>query len=292
MRIVVVHGFGGRNFDHKYAEAMRERTRLVGSPISVETFAWDSRYVDTMSFNSETLLRDWNEAKKNAQGAAAQLAAYIGQISDDVYVVGFSLGCRVILDAVDRIVREGRRVRGLFLLGAAVDYREPIYMAAKHAEFGLFNYYSPKRDTVLNKFYKSVEGYPASGSHGFVDLGQGENFARNYRVACSHRLGNGYTMVAEAIAEMILHFENKTVSGDVERSGEVETLGGHVLWNNIYRRGHLLIQRGPVITDALRCHYRLIDRSAKNKRLAWSRTLSPLLREIESRASGEPLTSD
>lgn len=117
----------------------------------------------------------WSRAKANADSAGLSLASWMrahGDNYDSVTVLGYSLGARVALKAINDL--DGATVDSVGLLGAAVppesvcsEYRWGIESAV---DGGVYNYHSTN-DTIVCSVYRVPEGHSALGCRGAACAG-------------------------------------------------------------------------------------------------------------------------
>lgn len=112
----------------------------------------------------------WHVARARADMTGAVLAdAIVRSDLDDVVLVGFSLGGRVMVSAAESLAasaRERPRIRSMHLMGAAAGTRRP-WLAIEHAvREQIWNYWS-RNDTVLRYLFRAAEaGTKAIGCEG------------------------------------------------------------------------------------------------------------------------------
>ncbi len=274
--VIFVHGFGGQDYDSKYAQAMRDRAIKVGARLDVETHDWHSGSI------TGAVGKNWIDAKARTPAIGVELAARVRRWAEGgrpVYLVAHSLGAQVVLHALRELGRDLRSVPAVFWLGAAV----PQHQALDGIEFGettrLYNYFSPKWDKVLANAWTLAEGGPAAGAVGLMGYGDDGSPVFNLKVQSYHSLMGGYLGVAEAIAELVLHWNGRVSEAKVnEWLKGWSTGGGPDQWDEILRRGEWIIQRNVKFGQ-----YRAIDRGPGHRRQGVKRMLGPLLRELYAR---------
>ena len=163
---VFVHGFdtdATAARDQAYtAEVALDELR----PAPVAAYSWESAL-------------DWDDAKRTADAAADPLADWLVEWADEdgrpVHLLGYSLGARVCLEALDRLVDEERSavVASISLLGGAV----PHDSVARGGRYGstiadakpaVVNFHS-RNDRVLGWVYRLSDRTRAVGHGGISD---------------------------------------------------------------------------------------------------------------------------
>jgi len=267
MRIICIHGFGGKSYDTDIAAAIRTTSqRLRG--LAVETYSWNSGRVA-----SGTIGADWLDAQENRKREAPKLAGYLEQWNEEIVVVAFSLGCWLLLDAIEANgATLPAPVSKVFFLGAAVPHNYPLRALRWPARFTANNYYSPRADWVLANAWRKAQGIPAAGEVGFADGEAGEAPVSNLRVHRAHKMLFNYKAIAAAVGEFICFQRGYRSPDPVNMEPEAKrTWGGHHMWDQIVRHRGLLVQRHSWVE-----HYRILE-EATRKRIASASSLSALL---------------
>lgn len=266
MRIVCVHGFGGKSYDSEIAETIRTRSHELKG-LAVETYAWDSGQI-----TSKWTVADWNDAQEKRKAEAPKLSKYLKERDDELVVVAFSLGCWLLLDSF----MNGKRavpshISRIFFLGAAAPHTYQLRLLQWPQSLVAINYFSPRADWVLGRLYKNAMGIPAAGEVGFADGLANEAPVMNLRVHRAHSMLFNFHSTARTIAELICFEQGyrSTVAASLDEG--TTTLGGGTFWDQVIRHRGLLIQRHSWFN-----HYRVLEESTK-KRVAWSTSLSALL---------------
>ena len=199
-------------------------------------------------------------------------------------LVSYSLGCRVVSQALTQMHQPLKQVLGVYFMGAAMTADSTVHQNCLPEGAWISNYYSPHFDEALKFSYYNAEGAHAGGEVGFSD----STLFQNYRTCCTHvhkggPLQRDYSNLAGAILEQSLLRAGIDLPGHKPGLNLVlPVFSGVMHWNDILAVRHedqtLLIQQ-HVNTR----HYRLVAVSAKGKRrrLGWSRSLGPLLEKHE-----------
>jgi len=267
-KIIYIHGFGGKEPYSEFEKKMRLFFESINfrNKISIESYPWNSQHIDLKRI---TYL--WEEAKKEAVYEAEKLAIYLKNLEKEnthYYLIAFSLGTFVVLNALN-LMNEFNFIKKIIFMGSASPKNFKITAKINNK---IINYYSIKKDKVLENLYGNIEGIPAGGLVGFDDL---NNFI-NIKTNCVHKLGHNYLNLAEAIGYLITFNENFITEGSVNLNWEISTMGGKVFWDDIYENDKIIIQQNDYIFK----RYRAIDKIS-NKRLCWSKNLHAVLKEMQ-----------
>ena len=284
IKFVYVHGFGERRFPPAFEKKMKAFLKPVKGDFEVETFRWNSLKLDLTK-----VIDQWREAKKNADAEAERFAGEViekYEKEETPYVlIGYSLGSKVIAEALKYPDKELKYLRGIYFLGSALPKNYKVDTKILPKDFKIMNYFSGYLDTVLGLSYYVAEGAEAGGEAGFDDE---ENFI-NLRTVCTHvhkggPLQRDYSNLAEAIGYVTLFNENILINeGQANFNLEMKVTSGVVNWNNIYElkegsKTYLIQQH--VNTG----YYRLllVDEQGKRTRKGWGRNLHTVLEELKA----------
>lgn len=232
---VYVHGFGGKRDDPRFCVNMKEFLAKVNYDCEIRNYPWDSVDIKVMKAGA-----NWLEAKKRAKAEAPRFkSAVIDKLeSDDTpYVlVGYSIGSRVVLDALAASKNRPRMLRGVYFLGSAMTRDTTIDRSRLPVGMKITNYHSPVRDTVHQVAFNFIEEIPAGGRAGFADTNVFENLA----VSCSHIYKaalphTDYSQLAHSIGYVALLKERVFVPGDTSMNIPSPVGDGNVWWNKILR---------------------------------------------------------
>lgn len=173
--LVVVNGFGSRNDSDPSrwidAALFSGRTSYLLRYDSQEFPSEDPSVVDLI-FSSAEFRSRWDKALLAASRASSFLVRWVSRwvrSGKSVYLVGFSLGARVVFDAASQLDPYFQPRVSVFLIAGAVDSADPRWPLCSSCRIS--NVYS-ERDSVLSYLYSSVSSSRAAGSchvpHSFV----------------------------------------------------------------------------------------------------------------------------
>ena len=276
-RVIYIHGFGGREFFPENARRLGQEFRGFHRDLSVEAWEWESG-----SLSKDSVGREFNDANKKADVEGVKLANALrdGRFGERFHIVAFSLGCRVALQAL-RELRAGCRPESVILMAPAVPHNEKLSTIAVRPKRPILTYYSPKSDKVLRHLYRAMSGDPAAGELGFVEGTTTSELVRNLRVTRSHKLVGNYGGFIQPLAELLCWLDEQPVEGSAPKSVGSKTLGGKVLWDEVYREGSLIVQANTFWMTVGKPFYRLIDTSRGDLELIHGWRLAPLLQLAE-----------
>ena len=181
----------------------------------------------------------WQSSQKRADQEAGRFRR---QIIDKLeaeqchYVlVGFSVGSRVIMGALEDIDVPLRNRCGVYFLGSAMTRDTTLADRSALPEgMRIINYHSPLRDTVHGAAFNFMSEIPAGGQVGFDDHAVFEN----RRVSCSHtHKGIGvhidYSGLAGPIAALELYRRGFRIPGKTKFNIAMPVGEGSAWWNKI-----------------------------------------------------------
>jgi hypothetical protein len=280
---VYVHGFGeGGKAEIPFPRELNNFLTANQVNAKVITYKWDNRKLDYVG-----IVPQWLKTRDKADAAgklfSQEILVPLEAAGVPYYLIGYSLGSRVIAESLKCGNDKLKNLRGIYFLGSALkhDYR----IATKNIPPGLKinNYYSPLFDQVLKTSFHVIEGSKAAGEIGFDD----EVRIDNYRTVCTHAYKGGplqrdYSDLAPALAYLALFNENILLKGKpVSFNIEMPVMKGTVNWNDIVRfkckNGIMLVQHNAN-TNWFRAVY--IDKNGKRKRKAWASNMHSLLEKL------------
>jgi|APSaa5957512622_1039677.scaffolds.fasta_scaffold09631_1 hypothetical protein len=232
---VYVHGFGGVKANPRFCVNLREFVAEVPYRCEVRNYPWDSVRIDVMKAGAK-----WQEAETKAD---IEAEAFKKRIIDPLeaektpYVlVGFSVGSRVVLRALERSAGSLQMLRGVYFLGSAMTRTTSIKEGTLPAGMRITNYHSPHKDTVHRLAFNFMKSTDAGGYTGFADT----KIFENYPVSCSHtHKGIGahidYSQLAYAIGYVALLQDRLFVPGSTSYNIPTRVANGHRWWNKILR---------------------------------------------------------
>ena len=285
---VYVHGFGGVKESPEFCDNLREF--LVAEEVESEVinYEWDSVKVDVLHAGASWI--------KSQESADAEALKFKREVIDKLeregrpYVlVGFSVGSRVVLKALEATESKLEGLRGVYFLGSAMAKDTPLKnRAAMPKGMRITNYHSPLRDIVHRVSFNFMSETPGGGQVGFDD----EKIFENYVVSCSHAhkgigISTDYSGLAEAIAFLELYEHGVMIPGRTKLNWETSVMEGDVWWNKI-RTVSVPSSEGDSVTVELEQHttrpgyYRAlrIGADGKRTRVARGENLHAILKEL------------
>jgi hypothetical protein len=279
---IYVHGFGERRFPPAFEKKMKVFLKPLAEQASVVTYRWDSQELNVIK-----VMKQWQAANRNAVAEGKTFAAdviekYEGE-KVSYYLVGYSLGCKVIMESLKHVDKPLRNLGGIYFLGAALpkDFRVKSEMLPPQMK--IVNYYSGDFDSALKISFSTAEKIKAGGEVGFLN----DKIFQNYRTVSTHvhkggPLQRDYSILAEPIGFLALHREKILIEGEGANFNlESQVWSGSLHWNDLCQfdreDGKLLIQ-----LNANTGHYRAVSISEDGKRTrkAWGSDLHSLLMEL------------
>lgn len=286
MVFIYVHGFGeGGKQSIPFDRALKQQIAREQLNAAVIAYQWDSSRI---AFHD--IFDAWDAARDRADRSGAHLyrtvIAPLEESRTPYCIIGYSLGTRVVADALNGIEKPLTHLRGITFVGSALNSDVELDLRAIPTGLTLKNYYSPAFDYVLKTSFHVAEGARAAGAVGFAD----HPGIVNYRTVCTHAykgsfLQRDYSDLAAALIEMS-YFEQglslpRREAVSVEDSA---VLAGRFQWSDIVlqrrQSGHLLIQH-----NANSNSYRVVAVGSHGSRRcrARSQSLYALLRHCEER---------
>ncbi len=283
---VFVNGMGGRKAQPAFVTNLRKFFSSVNAGVDVRSYTWDSPAIDVFKLRMSG--RKLDASKKTADKEAVKFSAELDRLERTgtaYYVIGYSLGARVITKALERRRNRLRKLKGLIFLGAAIPHTTTINSRALPVGLRIYNYHSPKLDQVLAG-YEIIERVAAGGANGFKDT----KLFLNYRVSCTHLHKPGihgdYSQMATAIRYLILFTENVFVEGKTRFNLRSKVLKGHLRWNDILSFPGIRLNRKVTTIliqqdNHLPSHFRAVSLNGeKRKREAWGFNMHALLYKL------------
>ena len=283
---VYLHGFGGVKEKPRFVANMKEFLETVDYACEVRNYEWDSVDIHVLKAGA-----NWLKAERQADAEAVRFKRDVMDRLEEentpYVIIGFSVGSRVVLRAIEQSGGDLRMLRGVYFLGSAMTRDTTI--ATKYLPQGMkiVNYHSPSRDSVHRIAFNFMADIPAGGQVGFED----ESAFDNYAVSCAHAYkGVGphidYSQLAYAIGYVALFKERVFVQGDTAYNIPTRVSGGDVWWNKILRMdytsneqaGTLEIEQLNMNLDYFRAVF--ISGSGERRRLARGNNLHAILDEL------------
>lgn len=277
---IYVHGFGENREVVPFEAKMREFLKPLPLRAAVVTYRWDRLDLDLTR-----IVHQWTQAKARADQAAVELRRDLTALEArraPYVIIGYSLGARVVAEALKAAPARLGHLRGVYFLGAALPHDYTFDAHALPAGMKIQSYYSSAFDEVLKIPFYNAEGMAAGGEVGFDD-GQ---HVQNRRTVCTHvhkggPLQRDYSNLAPVIGALTFYREGIFIKGaPVKFNLAMGVMSGAAHWNDIIdfdaQPAPLLIQQ-----NANTGHFRAValGPDGKRTRLAWGTSLHELLRE-------------
>jgi len=274
---VYIHGFGGEKESPQFCVNMREFLSKTRTPARVENYPWDSVKIDILKAGAS-----WRESEKKADEESLRFAAGIidkyEQARTPYVLIGFSVGSRVVLGALEARKGKLKALQGVYFLGSAMARDATLSKNVLPAGMKIVNYHSPLRDTVHKTAFSFMSGPPAGGEAGFDD----------YAVSCTHAYkGVGvhldYSQLAVPIAYVALFKKGILIPGRLSFNIAGGVGKGDVWWNKVLRvSAELGDKRVPVVIEQsnMKAEYfraLMIKKDGTRERIARGRNLHAIL---------------
>ncbi len=233
LTFVYLHGFGGVKKDPAFCRNLREYLGEWDLSVEVVNYEWDSVRLNPLKAGAS-----WLKAQRRADEEAVAFGLRLDELEREAapYVlVGFSVGSRVVLQALERRDKPLEHLAGVYFLGSAMTKDTSLKQRSALPEgFTIINYHSPRRDEVHRSAFNFMSEIPAGGQVGFDDV----TLFANFRVACSHAYkGVGihidYSGLAEAIAAIELYRHGVRLPGDTMFNVKTRVGDGDLWWNQV-----------------------------------------------------------
>ncbi|MFO7870173.1 MAG: hypothetical protein R6V03_01930 [Kiritimatiellia bacterium] len=240
LTFVYLHGFGGIKKDPAFCDNLKTFIDETECDCEVRNYEWDS--VDIAITRAGA---NWLEAEKRADAEAVRFKKTVinsfERQGTPYVLVGFSIGSRVILRAMEDSRGSLKFLRGIYFLGSAMTRDTSINPEYLPDGMKIINYHSPLRDKVHRMAFNFMEDKPAGGCVGFGD----EKVFENYAVSCTHaHKGVGvhidYSQLAHAIGYIALLKERIMIPGETSFNVVTPVGEGDVWWNKILRMEYVV----------------------------------------------------
>ena len=290
---VYIHGFGGAKKRPRFCanlQAFLDDEKLSNRIINYE---WDSVRIEVLKAGAS-----WQEAEVRADeesvGFTSTVLDRLEREQTPYVLVGFSIGSRVLLRALDHSNGKLDHLRGVYFLGAAMTRDTTLDKARLPPDLKISNYHSPRWDIVHQTSFSFMNRMAAGGLHGFDDTGLFENYA----VSCTHtHKGVGvhidYSQLAVAIAYMSLYKEGLVLDGRSGINMATPVGDGELWWNKVWRVPCRIdgtirtveIEQNNVVAEYFRAL--LIEPGGGRKRIARGSNMHAVLNAIDAIPPGE-----
>ena len=228
-----IHGFGGDKQDPAFCQNMREYIETTHTPCRTENYPWDSVKVQPIKPGAS-----WIESQQRATHEASRYRTRVIERYEREQIpyvlVGFSIGSRVILDALAQTTNQLQYIEGVYFLGSAMTNDASISSSPLPTGMRITNYHSPNRDKVHSMAFTFMSDSEAGGRTGFSDT----NLFHNLPVCCTHaHKGVGvhidYSQLAQPIAEISLSKRGITTPGTVRYNSTQSIDDKNSWWNTV-----------------------------------------------------------
>lgn len=280
---IYIHGFGGEKKNPQFHENMKEFLLKNRSSARVENYSWDSVKVDILKPGAS-----WKKSEKRADEESLHFASGIidkyEHARTPYVLVGFSVGSRVVLGALE--ARKGRlkTLQGVYFLGSAMTQDANLSKNVLPMGMKIVNYHSPLRDKVHRTAFSFMNNLEAGGQVGFDDTAVFDNYA----VSCTHaHKGIGphidYSQLAVPIGYIELFRQGVLIPGKLNFNLTRKVKEGDVWWNKVLRvsavldgkQMPLVIEQSNMKADYFRAL--LIKKDGTRERVARGHNLHALL---------------
>jgi hypothetical protein len=293
LTFVYIHGFGGLKEDPEFCQKLREFIGERRVDARVINYEWDSVKVSPLRAGASWKTSQ-QRADKEAKRFKSEVLDKLEKAKTPYIIVGFSVGTRVVLGALEQTTAKLKSLEGIYFLGSALtndatlENRETLPAGMK-----IVNYHSPSHDIVHRAAFEFMSPIPAGGRVGFSD----RTLFENLPVSCSHaHKGVGihidYSSLAEAIAEIELYQTGARRPGETKFNWKTRVGDGGVWWNRVakVRASH---DSSPVEVEIEQHNVRhgyfralLVDKKGGRTRIARGEDLGAILTEINAEFEG------
>jgi len=283
-RVIFVHGFGGLSNRPPFVDEFDTFSLKFGRRVRIDTEAWNSQEITSdPGVRFEKAIQESLKASEVLREKIQNMES----VGTPYYLISHSLGCRVVLGAIEGLQNESISCRGIFCLGAADDAARRLSTRFVPRGARIINYFSPRHDKILHDLYYNKLGHVAAGTSGF----RCDKFV-NYRCSATHtRKGvvfhADWSSMAPALAEIIFENEGVPLNDRLGLNLRMKVANAGNWWNNLIEMDGVNIFGNicdvEVQQHRLKGHYRLL--TAKPGADRWYREghsdrLSPLLSRI------------
>lgn len=294
---VYIHGFGGEKKSPAFCENMETFIEEKGLACRVENYLWDSVKVAVLKAGGS-----WRDSEKKADQEAKKFKLEVidrlEKENTPYVLVGFSVGSRVVLRALEETGGNLKQLKGVYFLGSAMTKDTTLTRDVLPSEMKIINYHSPLKDSVHQLAFAFMNMEDAGGRVGFDDA----KVFDNYRVSCSHvHKGVGvhidYSQMADAIAYVALFKEGVQIPGKTSLNLKFQVGEGDVWWNKVLRWPCKIdgkIQEVEIEQNSLNAkYYRALVESpdGKRRRVARGSNVHAILKKLNAVPSDHPQSS-
>ena len=287
LTFVYVHGFGGEKADPQFCVNMREFLAEAKIPARVANYPWDSVEVDVLKAGAS-----WRESERRADEESQRFASTVidkyEQSQTPYVLVGFSVGSRVVLGALEARKGQLKSLQAVYFLGSAMARDTSLPKDVLPPGMRITNYHSPLRDKVHKTAFSFMSGLPAGGEVGYDD----DLVFENYAVSCTHAYkGVGvhidYSQLAVAIGYIELFKKGIIIPGRLNFNLGSRVGEGDIWWNKVLqvsatvrgKRMPVVIEQSNMRADYFRAL--VIKKDGSRKRIARGRNLHAIFRFLK-----------
>lgn len=294
---VYIHGFGGEKRDPQFCVNMTEFLTETKATARVENYIWDSVEIEIPKAGA-----NWRECENRADEESSHFAARIidkyEQTRTPYVLVGFSIGSKVVLGALEARKGKLKYLHGVYFLGSAMPKDTSLSEDVLPSGMKIINYHSPLRDKVHRTAFRFINDLPAGGEVGYDCTSTFENYA----VSCTHtHKGVGvhidYSQLAVPIAYIELFKKGFLIPGRLSFNLTSKVGEGDVWWNKVLRVSAMLDGKPvPVVIEQnnMRADYfraLMIKDDGTRKRIARGQNLHAILTFLDVDARSDILES-
>jgi predicted alpha/beta hydrolase family esterase len=269
MRIICVDGFGGSKSNPKFVKKMRKRAKKLYGTWSVEPYDWDAKR-GKLKHAASDYLKSRLRARAVGKCFAEDQLLRPKSENDKLYIIAYSMGCLLVLSALEEVGAIPDHVSGIFFLAPAVPHSYSFDRIKFSDEQCIYSYFSNK-DGILSLAFEGIEEEPAAGRQGFSRISKFPIV--NLKTNLAHR---HYYWMARPLTELIGFWENLDTGCRAKKANFSPSQGGKQLWMDIFSNGERTIQRHLMTGWS-----RMIECGPQHRRLAISKEIGPLMKVID-----------
>jgi pimeloyl-ACP methyl ester carboxylesterase len=249
--VLFVHGFSGQVNVSDFSQEMQELFGLIPDfQANMETWSWPSGGVSptTPVVEKAVTAGKWLEANSSlVPEAAVALAETINRYEEEgrtYYLIGHSLGAKVVAEALKKPSHELKMLKGIYFMGAAFPSDTELKGIKLPDDLKIINFYSPEYDLMLKEEYRRSTLYQkeAGGRVGFID----NTLFVNLKTDASHSPSDdkcNFLNMATAIGFLIAKKEGYTTEGKPIKTDCDLPSPAQNRWNNIFDLGSSIVQQ-------------------------------------------------
>ncbi len=283
---VYIHGFGGEKEKPEFCKNLRAFLKKKSLSNRVINYQWDSVKIELLKAGAT-----WREAEEHADAEAAAFKSTLIDVLEaqgtPYVLIGFSVGTRVLLRALEASAGELNMLQDVYFLGSAMPRDADLDIAALPHGRKIVNYHSPKWDIVHQAAFSFMNRLDAGGQDGFNSTNVFDNMA----VSCTHThkgigLPIDYSQLAVAIAYIALYKDGVTLPGNTSLNMATPVGDGDLWWNKVLRvqpevEGATLnidIEQHTVSADYFRAV--LVSQDGRRRRISRGHNMHAILKDV------------